>query len=478
MPRGLLCTCYVHYVILQHKGGNIVDEQNKKIARLERESDAFSQLSFSPLPVRIQKFSPVRSEKCTPCLGVTEKMLKPMLENLSIEDAIKEKRLYIINYEVLKCIEDKKICAPIALFFVNSKKEFVPVAIQLLQEKGDKNPVFLPTDYRYTWMLAKMHFNNADASFHQSCSHLGFTHLIMESIAVCTHRNLSPSHPLFRLMAPHFLYILAINSLALTKLVIPGGWVDQTMTIGRDGMFTLVAKVFAEWRMDVDGTLPEDLKQRGVDDKKALPNYHYRDDAKRLYKAINDYVKRVVSAHYGNPGKIARDEEIQSWAKEMVAPIPEGCGIKGVPGNGSFRTVDQIVQTVTSVIFISSVGHAAVNFGQYDQYGFPANYPATLQSDPPSSKVRLDERAILDQLPTKESTLSVLEVTRVLSTKATNSLGDFEVQYQYDNIGGKAVDEFKKRLVKIGDEIDEQNKTRDPTYTHLHPKNVPNAISI
>ena len=33
--------------------------------------------------------------------------------------------------------------------------------------------MFVPSDPKYTWMLAKMYYNNADAAFHQSCTHLG-----------------------------------------------------------------------------------------------------------------------------------------------------------------------------------------------------------------------------------------------------------------------------------------------------------------
>ncbi|XP_077987298.1 hydroperoxide isomerase ALOXE3-like [Glandiceps talaboti] len=141
-------------------------------------------------------------------------MVKPLLENLSLKEAIKQQRLYICNLRILDnlpCSDGRKICAPMSLFFVTAKEEFVPIAIQLHQEKGPYNPVFLPTDSEYTWMLAKMYYNNADAAIHQASTHIAFTHVVVESFAVCTHRNLSPSHPVFRLLAPHFFYTMAIN---------------------------------------------------------------------------------------------------------------------------------------------------------------------------------------------------------------------------------------------------------------------------
>lgn len=72
--------------------------------------------------------------------------------------------------------------------------------------------VYTPKDPANTWLVAKMFYNNAEAQHHQALTHLGYTHLLMEGVVICTHRNLSPSHPLFKLMAPHFLFLLAINT--------------------------------------------------------------------------------------------------------------------------------------------------------------------------------------------------------------------------------------------------------------------------
>ncbi len=51
---------------------------------------------------------------------------------------------------------------------------------------------------------------------------------------------------------------------AMDTLVGPGGWVDNCMSIGRLGMFELVIRAYPDWRLDVQGTLPNDLQHRGV----------------------------------------------------------------------------------------------------------------------------------------------------------------------------------------------------------------------
>lgn len=87
--------------------------------------------------------------------------------------------------------------------------------------------------------------------------------------------------------------------LAVNKLVSPDGWVDDTMQIGRVGMFNIIKHNWSNWSLKEHGNVLNDFKRRGVDDVEALPNYHYRDDATLMWNAIHKYVSAVVNSFYG-----------------------------------------------------------------------------------------------------------------------------------------------------------------------------------
>lgn len=413
--------------------------------------------------------------------GVTSEMVEPFLEGLTLADAMTNKRIFIVDYDLLEDCPVKEghvVCSPIALFFRRDDGKLVPVAIQLFQKKADDNPVFLPSDPTCTWILAKMWFNNADAQYHQAVTHLGFSHLIMEGVVIITHRNLSPSHPLFKLLAPHFLYLIAINTRAVNKLASPGGILDQTFSVEARGIFELIKRRKLRWRLDVDGTIPEDFKARGVDDPDVLPNHHPREDSIEIYEAIKRYVQNYVDLYYESNDTLLADMEIQNWRKELV-DTDTGLDMKGVPGEGGqFTTKEQLVLVLTSVISICSVGHAMCNFAQYDEYAHPLNYPSLFRGKPPKDKSPLTEDDIIASLPGKESHFLIMITGRILSERGTRALGDFEVNYVFDPKAVKVGNEFRSELAKISDIIKERNKTRDPPYPYLDPAEVPNSISI
>lgn len=51
------------------------------------------------------------------------------------------------------------------------------------------------------------------------------------------------------------------------------------------------------------------------------------------------------------------------------------------------------------------------------------------------------EEDVLRALPDKPTTLDVMVVTKILSSRGTRSLGDFEVQYIFEPEARKVVDE-------------------------------------
>ncbi|KAK8746648.1 hypothetical protein OTU49_017121, partial [Cherax quadricarinatus] len=340
--------------------------------------------------------------------------------------------------------------------------------------------VYTPNDPPNTWLVAKMFYNNAEAQHHQALTHLGFTHLLMEGVVICTHRNLSPSHPLFKLMAPHFLFLLAINTRGLEKLVSPGGWVDVCMTQGVKGIFELMKRGFDRWRFDREGQIEKELEARGVLDTDILPYYPYRDDGVPLYNAIKKYVTTVVTHHYDTADKLSQDWELKWWRDELVKPRDSnGVGLKNVPGNSDgFTCVEEVIDVVTVIIATCSLGHSAANFQQYEQYAFVPNYPGILMADVPKEKVNYTEQEIMNLLPNKRMTLDIMVITKLLSSRGTNSLGDFEMQYLYDPVGVQAAEEFQKDLKRLSLDMKKRNIDRDWKFEWLDPEIVPNSISV
>ncbi|ELT89495.1 hypothetical protein CAPTEDRAFT_172669 [Capitella teleta] len=415
-------------------------------------------------------------------------MLRPFLEGWSLKQIIEAKRLFVADYKILEDLptkDDRPLCAPIGLFFVTGDKNLVPIAIQLYQDIAPDNPVFLPNDNPFTWLLAKMWLNNGDAAVHQALSHFCFTHLLMEGVSVALNRHVSPTHPIYKLLSPHLLFLLAVNARGLDQLSTPGGWIDQTTTIGREGMFELMRRGIEEWRFDVQGCFPKELESRGVLDPRTLPNYAYRDDGLLLHKAIENYVTRIARHYYGmspdSPTKIAEDYELQNWVKELSIPKENGgVGLKGIPGNGRFKRIEDVIFTLTNIIFICSVQHSATNFSQYDEYAFPPNYPALLEGEPPIDKLDRTEEDLVSILPDKAATLETIAVCKVLSARGTKSLGEWEFQQHYDPMALKAEKDFRIELQHISRMIKQRNEQRDAIYKYpyLDPEIIPNNIGI
>lgn len=253
------------------------------------------------------------------------------------------------------------------------------------------------------------------------------------------------------------------------------------MTQGVKGIFELMRRGFDAWRFDVEGQVPNELEARGLLDKEILPDYPYRDDAIPLYNIIKKYVTTVVRHHYDTDEKVHEDWELKWWREELVKPRDQnGVGLQNIPGTSEegFTNVQEVIDTVAAIISTCSLGHAAANFQQYEQYAFVPNYAGILLIDVPKEKKSYSEEDIMAMLPNKRMTLDIMVITKLLSSRGTNSLGDFEMQYLYDPVGVKAAEEFKKDLKKLSFETKKRNVDRFWKFEWLDPDIVPNSISV
>ena len=114
----------------------------------------------------------------------------------------------------------------------------MPIAIQYYTNRAEGNPVWTPKDSRPDWLLAKIVFNNANMQRQQLVDHLLYTHLISEVYTIAMKRNVSPNHPIYRLMHPHLLLVTAVNTDARDRLL-SDGFINYLFSIGKLSLFVL-----------------------------------------------------------------------------------------------------------------------------------------------------------------------------------------------------------------------------------------------
>ncbi|HEY9909021.1 MAG TPA: lipoxygenase family protein, partial [Thermosynechococcaceae cyanobacterium] len=357
-------------------------------------------------------------------------------------------RLFVADYPLLQQITPsdlqpgRYVGSPIALFH-RSASGLEPVLIQV-----EPGRVVTPNAATDDWMRAKLYTQTADVTYHELVTHLCETHLVMESFAIATPRQLPPNHPVYRLLKPHFQFLLAVNTRGNAVLLGPGGAIEQLMAPTRETSLGLINQAYRS-RNFLDYALPTDLKRRGVE-ADAIPDYPYRDDALLLWEAIERYTRRYLSRYYPDDSAVQQDPYLQSWAAELggsldssdrsefaqatswlpkfwsaepnlEAGLPSYARVPGFPTSAGELSLQRLIDIATQIIFTSGPQHAAVNFGQFDYVGYTPNAPLALYARP-------DDRVPLEYLlPNPALDLGQMELTLTLSGIRFGRLGSPEL---------------------------------------------------
>lgn len=239
--------------------------------------------------------------------------------------------------------------------------------------------------------------------------------------------------------------------------------------------------------------------------KLVIEDYPYAADGLLIWSAIKDLVESYVHQFYSKPGLVTSDTELQSWWDEIknVGHYNK----RNEPWWPKLNTKEDLSGILTTMIWIASGQHAAINFGQYPFGGYVPNRPTLMrrlipQEDEPEYKDFMDnpQQTFLSSLPTQLQATKVMAVQDTLSTHSE----DEEYLHQVDNLQGQRFDDhgvlklfgkFSSRLEEIEKMINGRNKDTRlrnrsgagiPPYELLLPssvkgvtgRGVPNSISI
>ncbi|KQK13307.1 linoleate 9S-lipoxygenase 2 [Brachypodium distachyon] len=464
---------------------------------------------------------------------ITEAHIGNSLEGLTVQQALDGNRLYIVDQHDnlmpflvnINNLDGSYIYATRTLLFLRGDGTLAPVAIELsspLLQGGLTTPdstVYTPASTGvegWVWQLAKAYVAVNDYGWHQLISHWLNTHAVMEPFVIATSRQLSVTHPVHKLLHPHYRDTMNINARARELLINAGGIIEMTV-FPRKYAMGMSSVAYSNWNF-TQQALPEDLIKRGmaVPDASSphkvrllLEDYPYAADGLAVWTAIEQWAAEYLAIYYPSDAVLQGDVELQAWWKE-VREVGHG-DLKDAPWWPKMQTVGELVKASATIIWTGSALHAAVNFGQYPYAGYHPNKPSA--SRKPMPKPGSEEYALLEREPEK---VFIRTITNQLQAIIGISLLEILSKHSSDEIylgqrdtpewtsDAKALEAFKRfgaRLESIETQVVAMNanpklKNRvGPAkfpYTLLYPntsdlkgdaagltaRGIPNSISI
>ncbi|GJT30378.1 probable linoleate 9S-lipoxygenase 5 [Tanacetum coccineum] len=448
------------------------------------------------------------------------------LDGLDVQEVIRAKRLFTLDYHdslmpYVRRINEtsNKIYATRTLLLLQKDGTLKPIAIELSlpHSKDDKlgaiSKVCTPAKDGVEagiWKLAKAYVAVIDTGVHQLISHWLNTHAVIEPFVIATNRQLSVLHPINKLLHPHFRDTMNINATARNVLISSGGVIDRTFFTGKYSI-EICSKLYKNWAFP-NQALPKDLIQRGmaVEDSNSphglrllVEDYPYAVDGLEIWSAINSWVEDYCKYYYKNDDVVVNDTELQSWWKEIRE---EGHGdLKHEPWWPEMRSVQNLIDSCTIIIWTSSALHAAVNFGQYPYGGYPPNRPTLSRRLMPEPNTReYDElredpnKVFLKTVTPQLQSLISVSLIEILSRHTSDEiyLGERECpEWTMDKEPLKAFKNFATKLKEIEEKIVKMNQDKTlknrsgpvkVPYTLLVPsskdgltgRGIPNSVSI
>ncbi|KAK7839814.1 linoleate 13s-lipoxygenase 3-1 [Quercus suber] len=386
--------------------------------------------------------------------ALKEEHILGYLNGMTVQQALEENKLFILDHhdaylpflERINALDGRKAYATRTVFFLTSLGTLTPIAIELsLPPSGPSScskrvlrPAVDATS-NWMWQLAKAHVSSNDVGVHQLVNHWLRTHASLEPFILATHRQMSALHPIFKLLDPHMRYTMEINALA------------RQILVNADGVIEGMA-------------VPDPTKPHGL--KLLIEDYPYATDGLQIWSAIENWVRTYVNHYYPNSSLICNDKELQAWYYESV-----NVGHGDLSQESWWPTLDNadnLVSVLTTLIWLASAQHAALNFGQYPYGGYVPSRPPLMRRLIPEENE--PEYAIFIADPQKyflSAMPSVLQATKFMAMVDNLSTHSPDEEYlgerQQPSLWTSDAEiinafyEFSAELRRIEKEIDRKN---------------------
>ncbi|KAK6802421.1 hypothetical protein RDI58_000201 [Solanum bulbocastanum] len=240
---------------------------------------------------------------------------------------------------------------------------------------------------------------------------------------------------------------MEINALAREALINANGIIESSFFPGKYAIELSSIAYGAEWRFDHEA-LPQNLISRrapvslllltcyfvqnihgiGEEDPNAphglkltIKDYPFANDGLVLWDILKQWVTNYVTHYYPQTNLIESDKELAWWSE--IKNVGHG-DKRDEPWWSEFKTLNDLIDIVTTIIWVTSGHHVAVNFGQYSYAGYFPNKPTIARSKMPTEDptneewewfLNKPEEALLKCFPSQIQATKVMAILNVLS---------------------------------------------------------------
>lgn len=169
--------------------------------------------------------------------------------------------------------------------------------------------------------------------------------------------------------------------------------------------------------------VPDPTQPHGL--KLLIEDYPYAKDGLLIWSALENWVRTYVKQYYPNSKLVTNDKELQAWYSESVNV--GHADLKDAPWWPKLVTPEDLVAVLTTLIWLASALHAALNFGQYPYGGYVPNRPPLMrrlipvEHDPEYANFLRDpQKYFLSSLPSLLQATKYMAVVDSLSTHSAD----------------------------------------------------------